>query len=34
MYPSRVNPEWFEVVEHVNEHNLEDIARELANLRH
>jgi ADP-ribosylglycohydrolase len=34
MYPSTVNQGWFEIVEHVNDHNLEDVARALANLRH
>jgi ADP-ribosylglycohydrolase len=34
MYPSTVNQEWVEIVERVNAHNLEGVARELANLRH
>jgi ADP-ribosylglycohydrolase len=34
MYPRSVNRQWFEIVERVNAHNLEEVARELANLRH
>jgi ADP-ribosylglycohydrolase len=34
MYPTTVNQHWFEIVERVNDHNLEETGRELANLRH
>jgi ADP-ribosylglycohydrolase len=34
MYPTTVNQAWCEIVERVNHHSLEEIARELASLRH
>lgn len=34
MYPMTVNPDWYGVVEAVNDHNLVTIANELAELRH
>ena len=34
MYPNTVNQRWYEVVEHVNKHDLIAIANELTRLRH
>jgi ADP-ribosylglycohydrolase len=34
IYPTTVNPDWFEVVEGVNGDNLSAVAQELAGLRH
>jgi ADP-ribosylglycohydrolase len=34
MYPATVNPQWCEVVESVNRHDLEAVARDLTALRH